>query len=658
MPSNDYFSTATPITGASGVVLGTNVGAGVEAGEPFKMTQNPASSGSQNSYPSAAATNTVWWTWTCPSTGDYYFTTRDAAGTPTDFPSVLQVFTGSAVNALTEVSYLENEGAGFGNGFEYGALVAFTATVGTVYFIRVDGRRSKTGNIWLSWNSFVAPRLGSCGGCPIDFQSEICVATISISDVTTDGFYPFGSFPQVAGIYKVLWCGGVIPPGSHPTVYQGAISVWNNRTVYNIGDQVLSTNYAWNTPYDGKVYTANGTTTLYDPLDRSDIWSFAGTGGFQFEISAYSPAHSWTSESYYSITAPGGSLPWSGDDYSFIGVPCPACQPGFDTTGSWSGSGIGLSGFICSSTPSFCATGGVIGIAFATQWQTVFTPVTNIPTRVSAYSNGNNPSFQLVFNPLLISMLTPAGCSLSGSGTSWSISFNAFNASPIAWSNVTFTLLVGGGISSPGSPVVVNLNGNSTTNSIGPISFTADPTAGLITATIQVSMCGIVVGNLTLPLYPIVSTYLATPFNETVCGTDKYARVNILNSVNQICMFALQTGQLIVTATDVLSGNSLNLISNTNCGTATTSLTIGENFGITSFSATISVIEQATARQVQITIQPQCEIIGHSWINLPLFQQTITVPANPAIIPPAVNKSTSAGSSTFSAGSATKGAGD
>ena len=64
----------------------TNSDATVEAGEPFHAAL-------------ADTTNSVWWTWTAPADGDYAFFTLGS-----DFDTVLALYDGNAVNALTPLA--------------------------------------------------------------------------------------------------------------------------------------------------------------------------------------------------------------------------------------------------------------------------------------------------------------------------------------------------------------------------------------------------------------------------------------------------------------------------------------------------------------------------------------------------------------------------
>src|SRR5262249_10904413 len=78
------FAAAKAITGTSGSVAGRNTGATVQAGEPF--------------HDGVSTGPSVWYTYTAPSAGVLKLDTCTAV-----FDTVLAVYTGTAVNALTPV---------------------------------------------------------------------------------------------------------------------------------------------------------------------------------------------------------------------------------------------------------------------------------------------------------------------------------------------------------------------------------------------------------------------------------------------------------------------------------------------------------------------------------------------------------------------------
>jgi hypothetical protein len=131
-PANDLWANAVDLgSSLSGLVRGSNVGSTTESGEPV------ASDSGQSS-----PKRTVWWKWTCPAAAPAYmaFTTRGSV-----FDTVLGIYTGSAVNALTEI--VSND-----DYYRVQSQVAFAPVANTTYYIQVDGYDSTdTGDIALSW---------------------------------------------------------------------------------------------------------------------------------------------------------------------------------------------------------------------------------------------------------------------------------------------------------------------------------------------------------------------------------------------------------------------------------------------------------------------------------------------------------------------------
>ena len=130
-PPNDNFALAQPISGCSGSVNGTNVGATREAAEP---SHDPASN-------SGAAS--VWYQWQAPATSSVTITTAGS-----NFDTILGVYTGTTVSNLTVIA--QNDDVELGQ--IRTSTVTFSAIGGTVYMIAVDGWGGETGSIVLNWN--------------------------------------------------------------------------------------------------------------------------------------------------------------------------------------------------------------------------------------------------------------------------------------------------------------------------------------------------------------------------------------------------------------------------------------------------------------------------------------------------------------------------
>ena len=124
-PANDNFANARPISGASGSVSGTNIGATVETNEPTIQDNRGGTS--------------VWYKWVVPATGTYQFDTCTAnpgvAGT-------IGAFTGNSVGNLTELqdgpSQFSCPANTDGSG-EAGSTIIISPIAGQTIYIKFDG---------------------------------------------------------------------------------------------------------------------------------------------------------------------------------------------------------------------------------------------------------------------------------------------------------------------------------------------------------------------------------------------------------------------------------------------------------------------------------------------------------------------------------------
>jgi hypothetical protein len=126
VPPNDDFLDAEDISGPVGIVDGWTLGATKETGEPDHAGDPGGSS--------------IWYSWTASASGRVTFSTLGS-----DFDTLLAAYTGSAVDALSEVA--SNDDAG-------GLLtseISFDAVGGTTYSIAIDGVGADSGLTELSW---------------------------------------------------------------------------------------------------------------------------------------------------------------------------------------------------------------------------------------------------------------------------------------------------------------------------------------------------------------------------------------------------------------------------------------------------------------------------------------------------------------------------
>ncbi len=126
VPANNNFANATVITGDLPLALeGSNVGTNKEPGEPA----HAGNSGGRS----------VWWRWTAPSAGTAAVTTQGSR-----FDTLLAVYTGSSVSALTQVA-ANNDATSVRT-----SAVTFVTTAGTTYHIAVDGVNGDAASVLLN----------------------------------------------------------------------------------------------------------------------------------------------------------------------------------------------------------------------------------------------------------------------------------------------------------------------------------------------------------------------------------------------------------------------------------------------------------------------------------------------------------------------------
>jgi hypothetical protein len=127
------------LSGCSGSVNGSNVGATSEGGEPQHFPPDPASGALGGGHRS------VWYRWQSPSTGTVTLTTAGSR-----FDTVLAVYTGSALGSLTLVNQADDTPT------DKTSSLTFNATAGVTYRIAVDGYDNDSGGdfgpLTLNWS--------------------------------------------------------------------------------------------------------------------------------------------------------------------------------------------------------------------------------------------------------------------------------------------------------------------------------------------------------------------------------------------------------------------------------------------------------------------------------------------------------------------------
>ncbi|BAZ49482.1 hemolysin-type calcium-binding region [Nostoc sp. NIES-4103] len=157
--SNDNFANLIVLSGNSGSSAGNNVGATSELGEPTQ----------------SGTTNSVWWSWTAPTSGNVIF---DTLGSNLD--TYLYVYKGNALNNLTLVASNDDSGG------TTASKVSFAVTAGTTYYISVDGYQSYTGNITLNY-AF------SGGSSSTNTAPSLIDTVVTLNSVNEDALAPVGT---------------------------------------------------------------------------------------------------------------------------------------------------------------------------------------------------------------------------------------------------------------------------------------------------------------------------------------------------------------------------------------------------------------------------------------------------------------------------------
>lgn len=129
LPTNNNFASASalPNTNNSGSISSSSILSTKEAGEP----DHAANLGGQS----------VWWKWTAPASGQLSIDTQGS-----NYDTLLAVYTGNAVNALSNIAYNDNDGFSIGT-----SSLLLQAQAGQEYKIAVDGANGAAGFVQLNW---------------------------------------------------------------------------------------------------------------------------------------------------------------------------------------------------------------------------------------------------------------------------------------------------------------------------------------------------------------------------------------------------------------------------------------------------------------------------------------------------------------------------
>lgn len=241
-PANDLFGSAASLgNSATATATVNNTYGSREVGEPMIEALPGGSS--------------LWWTWTAPATGDVII---DTAGT--GFDTLLGVYTGSTMDALTLVASNDNDGA------LVTSKVTLPAVAGTLYRIAADARsaglRVPQGALTI--------RIGDAGGDPTPPANDNFAAAALITTLPVTGSTALATKEA-----------GEPNHGNNP----GGLSIWYSWTASSPGHyRVDLLGSSFDTLLG--VYTGSDVATL-QPVTQNDD---RGGGGASSQVVVYALA--------------------------------------------------------------------------------------------------------------------------------------------------------------------------------------------------------------------------------------------------------------------------------------------------------------------------------------------------------------------------------
>lgn len=243
-PVNDDFADRTVIA-AEGAVTGTNVAAGSELGEPLHASIT-------------GADDSVWWSYIATDSGTV---TVDTEGSAID--TVLAVYTGSAVNSVTEVASNDDNGTA-----GVWAQVSFEVEPGTEYKIAVAGKAGAEGAITLNVDE--APPLSPAND---DFADRAVIAAAgTVTGTNVDAWEETGEplHAGVAGARESVWW-------SYTAIYSGTVTVDTNGSAIDTAVGI----------YTGSAVNALTEVASNDDNGTGGTWSrasFPAVAGTEYKI--------------------------------------------------------------------------------------------------------------------------------------------------------------------------------------------------------------------------------------------------------------------------------------------------------------------------------------------------------------------------------------
>jgi hypothetical protein len=306
-PANDNFANAIVLTGTTASRSGdTNVDATLEAGEPNTIPADGFD---------IEALHSIWYRWTPQTDGQVTVTTEGS-----EFDTLLAVYTGSSVNALTLVA--SNDDAVVLPTPYLTSSVTFNVTATTTYQIRVDGFGQNTGPVAVNLNELPHPPNDNFMNA-----SPLVGSTVSVSDSNVAATLEPGEAPKVANT-------------------DGGASVWYSWAAPATGSVTIDTATS---NFDTLLGVYTGTTVnalsevasnddVATPTDKTSSVTFPATSGttYRIRVDGFQGAVGTIHLHLVLKTvpdAPTGVTPSAGDSQATLSWTAPASNGGSAITG-------------------------------------------------------------------------------------------------------------------------------------------------------------------------------------------------------------------------------------------------------------------------------------------------------------------------------------